>query len=228
MVEVAQSIERMEVINFDDSTVKPQRKMSQIDIFKTVNNVVVEDIKEKDKRAQEQQGFDIEWEKEMDTWTERKTEYKRGMIAAFAKIMNDYVTKGMHSKVTNLENCESAVKDNPVSLLQHINTLAHDGSTTTYRWKTVYKNMGTMTNANLKQGDYEHNDELVKRIEATCDVWEQQVGPYWLRGVIENDDDYKALETEREALSSDSTNDAKRTELKDKIHMLCAKQLGLK
>ena len=60
----------------------------------------VEDLREKDRRSQEQQGFDIEWDKEIETWSERKTEYKRGMISAFAKIMNDYVTKGMHSKVS--------------------------------------------------------------------------------------------------------------------------------
>ena len=193
MVDVASAIDNMAEIDFEAT--KPTRKVSKINVFvEDASKAKVKDPQKVDEREVEQAGFDAEWDLELKEWHEKKRKYESGFIAASAMIMNDYVTTNLHSKLTNLDTYDRDLKQNPIKLLSEINKLSQDGSTTTYKWKTVLTALIQMVTLSMDMN--EHHSELKKRVSASCDVVEQLLGKHWLRGVIEKDDAYvKAAST---------------------------------
>ena len=176
MVDVASAIDNMAEIDFEAT--KPTRKVSKINVFvMDSKNNKVKDPEKEDEREVEQAGFDAEWDLELKEWHEKKRKYESGFIAASAVIMNDYVTTNLHSKLTNLDTCDRDLKQNPIKLLSEINKLSQDGSTTTYKWKTVLTALIQMVTLSMDMN--EHHSELKKRVSASCDVVEQLLGKHW-------------------------------------------------
>ena len=198
MVKVAQAIDDMKEIDFD--TTKPTRDLSTIQVFVGTGEDRKKDPELVDKREIDQQGLDVEWKLKMDAWCDQKQKYEDGMISASAMVMSKYVTTGLHSKLLNLDIYESKLKRNPINLLTEINKLAHDGATTTYKWKTVLT--GLIQTSTISMDMNEPPNDFRKRVSAVCDVLENLLTKYWLRGAIENDEAYK-----------NATNDAERNKL---------------
>ena len=119
-----------------------------------------------DEREVEQEGLDVEWKLKMHAWCEKKRSCENGMMSASAMIMNDYVTAGLHSKILNLDVHETELKKNAIKLLIEINKLAHDGATTTHKWKTAPASIMQM--ATSSQDANEHHNELQKRVSGSA------------------------------------------------------------
>ena len=152
------------------------------------------------KRKIEQEGLDIEHSKAIEVWEKREFQYDSGMVAAYSKIMNNYTTEGIKGKVDTLQNHEADIENKTIKLLQVLKTLAHDGTTVQYRWKTVLIALKRMTGTDME--DNEKPNDFRKKVKSVCDVIEQLLGKHWLREVIKNDEDYKKCtkDEERDAL----------------------------
>ena len=195
MEDVAAAIDALEEI--DMQKLEPQLKYSAIDVFikDDKGNTVVDPVKDRQAKL-EQDALNRKYDKELEVYHNRATDYRRGMIAAYAKIYNDYCTKGVTAKLEQDPTFEKDIKDNPVAMLKLINTLAHEGTTATYIWKSVLGSIKRMVN--MRMDESEHHNEFAKRVKGACDVVEQNLGPHWLKCAIENNEEYVKANTDDE------------------------------
>ncbi len=195
MIDVAQALQDEKPIDMD--AIEPQRQKSTIDIFDTDNEGnLVRNLRKADERSVEQSGFDIKYEREVAVWTNKKQDYEKGMISAYSKIMNSHTTKQIKSKVEQLANYAADIENKPIELLDALRKLAHDGSTVTYIWKTVFTSMLRLTQT--KMDDDESIQDFEKRVKSAYDVFLTHVGKHWLEYALANDDAYKQATTDQE------------------------------
>ena len=195
MTDVATALNDMKEL--DKAKLKPTRKLSSVNPWTGTGTTRALDAELEHKRKIEQEGLDIEHCKAIEVWELRECQYDAGMISAYSKIMNNFTTEGIKGKVEQLANHEAEIENKPIKLLEALKTLAHDGTTVQYRWKTVFVALKRMTSTDME--DNEKPNDFRKKVKSVCDVVEQLLGKHWLREVIKNDTEYTQLAADKDA-----------------------------
>ena len=115
--------------------------------------------------------------------------------------MDEYCTHNIRGLVEQETDFENTIKDDPITLLDALNRIAHEGALTgSYRCHTIVTQLNRLVT--LQMDDNEHPQEWMHRVKAQCDSIAQLLGTKWLKGVVEDDDDYKnaTIQADRTAL----------------------------
>jgi len=81
LIDVVEALRNMK--EYDWEATMPQRVLSTIDVFDTVDGKLVKNPRKEDQRKVMQDGLDSTWNSERDQHLERKETYRKGMASTF-------------------------------------------------------------------------------------------------------------------------------------------------
>ncbi len=163
---------------------KGLKDMSKVNLSKVEPKRGVSTEKVDTDKAMEQTGFDIKYQEELRWHIDRKDALEEGMNKAYALIVTTYCTRSMQSRIEEHPEFTSKIEDDPIAVLEAIQTLMHDPVRAQYP-------MTSMTDAlcrlvNVKQADSEDLLDYVKRFKQLRDVAKNQLGSAVLNTFVSN------------------------------------------
>ena len=102
--DVAESLRTMQ--EFDFEPIRPQRRISG------------KEEGSQDKKI-EQEGIDMEHTVDYEKWKTRAEEYEKGLVTAYAWIMEEYCTTSMRSRIEEHPDFNTMIRNHPIVLLDN-------------------------------------------------------------------------------------------------------------
>ena len=178
--EVGHSIRNLEA--FDYTKNKPSL------VVATTSSTDQKDIDETAKHNKENELLFIE---EGKIYVATKTKFENKMKAAYALIMQSYVTDELKHKIKSQSDYESDIMDNPVKLLLRIQELTHETDESRYPYAVVVETINRMLK--LRQNDNESLTDYLTRFKSQQHVLKAQLGTNFLDYMVENTAEYKNI-----------------------------------
>ena len=176
--DIAGALETLEEVDF--TSVAPVMKNSNI------TGTDADDILARDR---ENRQYEKEFEVEYAEYIRRKTKYQENRVSAEALLWNQCANV-MKAKIKARPDYESAIKGNPVELLQAIKQHALSYESTQYRMKTICDAMKSLVN--LKQKEDESAVDYMQRFKAARDVFISHAGKEFnFPKVVQESEEYK-------------------------------------
>ena len=143
--------------------------------------------------AAKQAGHDLKFAEEHREHKDRKNQYDDNKKRAFAWMHETLCSKAMKSRLEEMSNFDSEIRDNPFKLLDATKDKMHDPARAKYAYASLTESM-TRALLNTKQEFDEDLIDCAKRFEQAKDTFEQTVGDEILHKFVENTKDHKGLE----------------------------------
>ncbi len=166
--DVAMSLRDGQLIDFNKD--KPKREISK--------------IKDKEKAAIEQAGFDIQYQEEMRLWLDRVNNVKEGMRKCCPLIKNTYCTRSMQQRLEEHPDYASKIQDDPIAMLEAIKTLTQDPVRAQYPFVSMTNSLVNFLN--IQQHENENLLDYVKRFKQLRDIMKSQLGSHFLDHFVEH------------------------------------------
>ena len=170
--DVAESLRTMKEL--DLQPLKPQRRISGKE-------------KSEDKKI-EQEGIDMEHTVDYEKWKTRAEEYEKGLVTAYAWIMEEYCTTSMRSRIEEHPDFNTTIRNNPIVLLETIQAMSAQTVRAQYPYISMNKALKDLQN--VSQYHDEQLLDYVKRFKQLRDVAVSYIGTDVLKEFIENSKDY--------------------------------------
>ena len=103
---------------------------------------------------------------------------------AYASIFGNYCSKAIQSWIEDHPDFESTICDNPIELLKTIRILMHDTVRARYPYASLFDSM--TRSLNMRQHEYDHLNDSVKRFKQVWDVLRSHLGNEILHTFVEH------------------------------------------
>ena len=171
--DIAKSLKDMKVI--DLKAEEPKRALS--------------DETDEKKRTIAQDGIDIKYQEELRRHLDRKDNLDQGLKKAYSLIYYGYCTKTMQTRIEEHPPFATKIEDNPIALLEAIQTLTHDPIRAQ---NPMISKLTAMRNfLNIKQQPEESLLDYFKRLKQAKDVFKSHVGSRIFRENVEKTEKYQ-------------------------------------
>ena len=144
--DVAESLRTMQ--EFDFEPIRPQRRISG------------KKEGSEDKKI-EQEGIDMEHTVDYEKWKTRAEEYEKGLVTAYAWIMEEYCTTSMRSRNEEHPDFNTTIRNNPIVLLETIQAMSAQTVRAQYPYISMNKALKDLQNVSQY-----HDEQLLDTFPA--------------------------------------------------------------
>lgn len=138
-----------------------------------------------------QDGFDIKYQAKFTHYMDRCDALDNGLIKAYSLIFMNYCTKAMQIWIEEHPDFSSKIKNDPITLLEAIETLTHDPIWARYPFASMTEAITRLVNS--PQYENENLLDYVKRFKQYRDVLKTHIGKKVFNDFVENTVEYHAL-----------------------------------
>jgi hypothetical protein len=133
--------------------------------------------------------MDIMYQAELERYLERKDTLDQNLTKAYALIFSTYCNKTMQNRVEEHSEFETAIRNDPIELLNKIKVLMHDPIRAKHPFASLTEAISRMLN--LKQSENKGLLDYVKRFKESHNVMKSHVGTGILDKFVENTLEYR-------------------------------------
>ena len=155
--DIAESLRDMKVIDLEKE--KPVRQLSE--------------NKDANERKIEQDGYDIVYSGEIQSYIERTRLLRQNLKKAYAHIIT-YCSPTIKNRIETHVDYVDKIRDDPISLLRTINVLMHDPVRAKYPYASLTEVMSRLVT--MKQYENENLLEYTKRFKQAKEIMKSHVG----------------------------------------------------
>jgi adenosyl cobinamide kinase/adenosyl cobinamide phosphate guanylyltransferase len=138
----------------------------------------------------QQAGMDIRFQAELERrYLDRVDTLEQNMHKAYALIFSTYYNKTMQNRIEDHPDFESAIRDDPIELLEKIKVLMHDPIRVKYPYASLTEALIRLMN--IKQFEQEQLLDYIKRFKQFRDITKSHVGTNILDKFVENTREYR-------------------------------------
>jgi hypothetical protein len=164
------------------------RKMDRIDMTSKIPIRRLSGAANAVDRATEQEGYDILYKAEIDTYTKRKHKLEDNMNKTYSLIYLQHCIKTIQDRIHAHPDFETKIKNDPIELLKAIEILINDPVWARYLYTSVTEAMTrSMT---CRQLENEPLADYVKRFKSCQDSMVQNMGKDFLKEFVKNTKQY--------------------------------------
>ena len=137
----------------------------------------------------EEKAIELIYEKEIDQWLERKNIFESSWTKAHATIFNSFCSSAMQGELRELPNFESDIEDDPLKLLDNVQTLMYTPMRVIYPYLGLIEAIARFVN--LRMYENEEILDYLDRIKQEKNIVSSLQGKKCLDQFVENTQEYQ-------------------------------------
>jgi len=167
------------------------RHMKEYDWKKELPTLKVSTDKDDATRKREDRQYELDYTEDKKDYKKKLEQYEADMERAYAKIWDRYTSETMKSRIMNLEDFDTTVRDKPIELLSRIREITLMPKKSRYHYDSLTEAMLSFLQCKQKDKENESLRDYYMRWKQAKDNLKEHIGDEWIKHYIKQTKHYK-------------------------------------